>query len=731
MPGQLKLGCEWLESREVLAADFLIVPIVPAELREAVFTAGPILVDYNRNGEVDLISRDFQGRVLFRPGLGNERFGIPEVIATHTHSLSLLNGNLFAHRVDGLWRLNPQGNDWLQAEWEGMAAGTDSMLISVSGPDWYATLNLHEQVLQLNMFDMQFMISVGPDANGLSASPQGLMVSTLLGDVWRVDLTENGPAHSRMMTHLPQRAVGDLNHDGQIDTVYRSALDQEVWVRLKNGETYSIPTQSKTGGVSLADLNNDGHLDLIVCDEVNNRVLIYLGLGNGRFREEANQGQGFAVTAPSYVTTTRLTEGPLLDLIVLSTAVDQVSIFLGQQTTNNDWTLTPGQQFQVGPRPTSVAAYPILNGQVSDLLITSSADNSLLLFPGQGGGTFNPLPTYQISVGSNPYRVLVSDFTGNGQLDAVTLNASSDSVSFIPNIREPFPVAQEIATGAKTPIEAVIRDVNGDGRSDLLVEHWHGNSLTVFRGDKLGMQTVSIPSPPSVQHLHDGTTSTSLWELEWVGLWPTSAESPALPGDPPGVEGPEGELLFQPLQGGLIPLVPLWSSTEAPLPLSTAAVLPITGTGSGTGLRGEGDEELSLAQVLPGSHASAEAEEEELVNATADEQAPLHRLLLGSDDTPAPEIAPDGATETMPDPDATLFLPMPKPVPVSRSVPTTPPPGPKRAPVEVVLEPATPSQPTAEQIHTRLYHTLGTAGLLVAIWLPRRKGWREKVFSKI
>jgi hypothetical protein len=94
--------------------------------------------------------------------------------------------------------------------------------------------------------------------------------------------------------------------------------------------------------------------------------------------------------------------------------------------------------------------------------------------------------------------------------------------------------------------------------------------------------------------------------------------------------------------------------------------------------------------------------------------------LLGSEDTPAPDIAPDGATEATSD--TPLILPMPQGLPVSRATPI---PSPKTPQQEVALEPPSDAKPAAEELDNRLLHTLGTAGLLVAIWLPQRRMLRH------
>jgi hypothetical protein len=57
--------------------------------------------------------------------------------------------------------------------------------------------------------------------------------------------------------------------------------------------------------------------------------------------------------------------------------------------------------------------------------------------------------------------------TGDGRLDIVTTNYSSDTVSVLLNNGATFVSGQTVTTDLR-PFQTVVADVNGDGRPDLV-----------------------------------------------------------------------------------------------------------------------------------------------------------------------------------------------------------------------------------------------------------------------
>jgi hypothetical protein len=101
--------------------------------------------------------------------------------------------------------------------------------------------------------------------------------------------------------------VADVNGDGKEDVIVANQLDNTVSVFLGQpngifGARQNFPTAAGPVALVVADFNHDGKLDLAVVASSANVVSVLLGKGNGTFRPAVNYptGQGpYALAAPS------------------------------------------------------------------------------------------------------------------------------------------------------------------------------------------------------------------------------------------------------------------------------------------------------------------------------------------------------------------------------------------------------------------------------------------------
>ncbi|HLN20568.1 MAG TPA: FISUMP domain-containing protein [Bacteroidales bacterium] len=89
--------------------------------------------------------------------------------------------------------------------------------------------------------------------------------------------------------------------------------------------------------------------------------------------------------------------------------------------------------------------------------------------------------------GSNPYFSSVCDIDGDGKLDLIVTNASANTLSVYRNIVSSgtigsgsFATKVDFSTGAN-PLGVAIKDIDGDGKPDIVVSNANSNSVSVFR----------------------------------------------------------------------------------------------------------------------------------------------------------------------------------------------------------------------------------------------------------
>jgi hypothetical protein len=257
--------------------------------------------------------------------------------------------------------------------------------------------------------------------------------------------------------------------------------------------------------VSIADVDKDGNLDILVANGGSANCSVYLGDGKGGF----SQPTGSPLAAgqnPTDITTGDFNGDGNLDLAIANHGVKLVTVLLGNG--KGQFSFAPGSPFNVesNPHPHGIAVADFNGDKKPDLAIDSWAENKVLLLFGKGDGTFQ-MPGMKFDVGERPYqRLRTADVNGDGNADIVTSNFDAASVSVLFSdgrgnfTRKDFPVPPD-------PFGIAIADLNGDQHPDIAISHYSGhgtdrskNALSVLFGDGKGNFSLAKGSPFSTGH---------------------------------------------------------------------------------------------------------------------------------------------------------------------------------------------------------------------------------------
>ena len=276
-------------------------------------------------------------------------------------------------------------------------------------------------------------------------------------------------------------AVADLNGDGHLDIVADAYTSDggAVSVLLGRGNgtfqnTLTFPVSNNPGflpgRLALGNFSGDGHLDVVVTGGggSNPPVGLYLlpGNGDGTFQ------------APTPIAGTD--DVPVVgdfngdgidDLAVASGSVirsgGSVAILLGQP---GSFFAFPSK-FLAGAGATSVQSADFTGNGLNDLVTADSQDNTVSVALANGDGTFQPPVAY--AVGQDPEALVLADVTGNGIPDLVVLNVGDRSVSvLLGNGDGTFQTAQTITLNfdpSFIPVRLALGDFTGAGHIDLAV----------------------------------------------------------------------------------------------------------------------------------------------------------------------------------------------------------------------------------------------------------------------
>ena len=224
--------------------------------------------------------------------------------------------------------------------------------------------------------------------------------------------------------------LADVNKDGHPDLIVAvgdspdKSVTSAIWVVLNRGDgTFGVPTRFAAGtqplGFAVIDVNGDGNLDLVVADQGSSNgsggggVAVLFGNGNGTF------------SSPS----------------VLTASAGASSVVVGD-----------------------------FNGD-GKLDIAAATGSLVTLYPGNGNGTFGTRVTFP-SGGDSAYLAM-GDLNSDGKLDLVVSNYNEQSASVLINngtggaIGFQAPVSYVISLG-RSPDYLVVTDFNNDGIPDIV-----------------------------------------------------------------------------------------------------------------------------------------------------------------------------------------------------------------------------------------------------------------------
>ena len=518
----------------------------PRELSVGVGASDIEVADLEQNGRLDIVYSDriageigvlvnlgadvFAPPVLYRAGLGP--YGItgtssPSPVLSLEGTSSVAIGTFTTDGSPSLIALNPGSNTFsvLSGLGNGRFANPTSIPTPVAGSvvrsiefsgngqPGLAVLSPDGLFIYLSDGNGSFLpptqINVGFDPDGLTVADitgdgkPDLLVSNPLGDV--LVLLGNGDGTFQPVRNLNQQvsmAVYAPNGTNPAAFVYANQLTDQLLVQTVGGATTVLGDVSTglitPGAVTLADLGNDGILDLVVANSGSNNVLVYPGLGNGQFGPALNGGHGFFTgTNPVSITVADVNDDGRPDLIIADKGSNDVSILINQKA-GNSITFLPGPRLDAGLGPVATAVTTIPGHAQPALLVADSGSNQVLLLQGIGNGFFNDQSPTVYRVGTDPTALLVGQFSGSPGLDFVTVNSGSNDVTLVSGFGSAATQTQTISSGGLNPTTAFAVPITGNGLDSLVVGNNGNGNIALLQADEAGLSLASVLSEPGL-----------------------------------------------------------------------------------------------------------------------------------------------------------------------------------------------------------------------------------------
>ena len=314
--------------------------------------------------------------------------------------------------------------------------------------------------------------------------------------------------------YLNAIATDDLNGDGWQDVVSGLGLGYSFSVLLSTGPgTYADPVVYPVGTpeltrvvLALGDMNGDGHTDVVATGTTPGGLWLYPGDGLGGFGAPRALSLG-AASFPQSVAVADLDADGHLDIVTANGETANASVLLG----NGDGGFAGTVNFPIAPGPEGMAVGDVDGDGDADIVTAGRQDQALSVLSGDGAGGFSA-PTLFAVGRAEPWGVAIADVDGDGHPDLVSSNSGVDGSEF-PPIELPGSVSvlrSDGQGGFESPLQidfedpgrahtVAIADLTADGHLDIAVTQTNANVATVLVGDGTGGFDTRLVRPTGQQ----------------------------------------------------------------------------------------------------------------------------------------------------------------------------------------------------------------------------------------
>ncbi len=327
---------------------------------------------------------------------------------------------------------------------------------------------------------------------------------SIIYDVPVVCTTSNGGVNLKL---------ADLDGDGKLDIIVACSGSGRVSC-LRNTSTgignisFSAKRDLNPGSgpseVAIADYDGDGKLDIAVVTRVTSNFKVFrnqmTSIPSGIFPanffgSSATQYDSFAIgsTAPvssGSIFTADFDGNGAADIVVSNTQDDNISVFRNISSGTGNINFTAHQDIATGGvNPSEVQAADINGDNLPEIVVGNYTSHNVTVFENTSSlGSLSFTPNLY-SIAGTPYSMGLGDFDGDGKVDVVFGEYTSDKIEILHNNHSGLHLSSTsfqvgntylMAAGAE-PHGLIVGDIDGDKKPDVVVANFAGNTISTFK----------------------------------------------------------------------------------------------------------------------------------------------------------------------------------------------------------------------------------------------------------